>query len=73
MILLKLFFLQKQSIVPIRTYITKVLQRLQDVCANLEFHAPLVPVPSVEHSEQGATETCLHDLHAAHLCVSVRT
>lgn len=54
----------------IRTYVAKVLQGLQNVRAYLEPHAPLVAVPSVEHSEEDATEACLHDLHAAHLCVS---
>lgn len=47
-----------------------MLQSLKDVCAYLEPHAPLVAVPTVEHPEEHATEACLHDLHAAHLCVS---
>lgn len=54
----------------IRTDIAKVLQRLQYVSAYLEAHASLVAVPAVEHPEEHATEACLHDLHAAHLCVS---
>lgn len=47
-----------------------MLQSLEDVGAYLEPHATLVAVPAVEHPEEHATESCLHDLHAAHLCVS---
>lgn len=58
------------SDINIRTNIAKVLQGLQNVRANLQLHPTLVAVPAVEHPEEDATEACLHDLHAAHLCVS---
>lgn len=54
----------------IHTYIAEVLECLEYMGTNLEPHAALVAIPSVEHSEEHATEACLHDLHAAHLCVS---
>lgn len=47
-----------------------MLQCLQYVCTNLEPHASLVAVPPVEHPDEHANKACLHDLHAAHLCVS---
>lgn len=47
-----------------------MLQSLQYMSAYFESHPSLVAIPAVEYSQEDTTQACLHDLHAAYLCVS---